>query len=409
MDRAAWFYGTCWGCRKFARPPFDFGGAWYQLGDRTAAPHRAPADPDAAPLDGDRPARRAPGAARPRPAGGARPAAGARHQGARPARQPDAVGAGLLLRSRRQHHRVQRRTPDRRADLRSRRPALPIHHGLHAGAAVGGVLRRRRFCRRLRVAPRADVQRRHDLAVRRSRQPAAVLPLLGPASPIGADYAPGARPAASPAASAWRCCIARWPSARWAWWRRRRRCARSAFPVLAGLLRWANRAGARRRAASPSPSSPSCCSARRAPIPITRRRGPATRACRPGCGTRWLGRGDRLVLPAAVAHRRRGGAVAARRRARRGHSVLRGDRRRQRRVVPDAAAHRVAGPRRRRAGHAGQRAVSLGHPIRQPGRGGDARVALSRQHRGAGARRAEGTTQPAAGRGNGGRAWWPCS
>ena len=34
MDRAAWFYGTVLGLQELPRPPFDFGGAWYQLGDR---------------------------------------------------------------------------------------------------------------------------------------------------------------------------------------------------------------------------------------------------------------------------------------------------------------------------------------------------------------------------------------
>lgn len=34
MDRAAWFYGTVLGLQEIPRPPFDFGGAWYQLGDR---------------------------------------------------------------------------------------------------------------------------------------------------------------------------------------------------------------------------------------------------------------------------------------------------------------------------------------------------------------------------------------
>ena len=34
MDRAPWFYGTVLGLQEIPRPPFDFGGAWYQLGDR---------------------------------------------------------------------------------------------------------------------------------------------------------------------------------------------------------------------------------------------------------------------------------------------------------------------------------------------------------------------------------------
>ena len=34
MDRASWFYGTVLGLQEIPRPPFDFGGAWYQLGDR---------------------------------------------------------------------------------------------------------------------------------------------------------------------------------------------------------------------------------------------------------------------------------------------------------------------------------------------------------------------------------------
>jgi uncharacterized membrane protein len=56
----------------------------------------------------------------------------------------------------------------------------------------------------------------------------------------------------------------------------------------------------------------------------------------------------------------------------------------------------VAGHRRRRAGHARQRAVSLGHTLREPRRGGDARVALSRQHGAARARGASRTSEPAA-------------
>jgi catechol 2,3-dioxygenase-like lactoylglutathione lyase family enzyme len=35
MDRARWFYGEVLGLREIARPPFDFPGAWYELGDRT--------------------------------------------------------------------------------------------------------------------------------------------------------------------------------------------------------------------------------------------------------------------------------------------------------------------------------------------------------------------------------------
>ena len=34
MDRATWFYTTVLGLEEITRPPFDFGGAWYQLGDR---------------------------------------------------------------------------------------------------------------------------------------------------------------------------------------------------------------------------------------------------------------------------------------------------------------------------------------------------------------------------------------
>ena len=34
MDRATWFYTTVLGLEEIPRPPFDFGGAWYQLGDR---------------------------------------------------------------------------------------------------------------------------------------------------------------------------------------------------------------------------------------------------------------------------------------------------------------------------------------------------------------------------------------
>jgi catechol 2,3-dioxygenase-like lactoylglutathione lyase family enzyme len=35
MDRATWFYSEVLGLEKIERPPFDFGGAWYQLGDHT--------------------------------------------------------------------------------------------------------------------------------------------------------------------------------------------------------------------------------------------------------------------------------------------------------------------------------------------------------------------------------------
>ena len=35
MDRAAWFYTEVLGLEPVERPPFDFGGAWYQLGDHT--------------------------------------------------------------------------------------------------------------------------------------------------------------------------------------------------------------------------------------------------------------------------------------------------------------------------------------------------------------------------------------
>jgi catechol 2,3-dioxygenase-like lactoylglutathione lyase family enzyme len=35
MDRATWFYGEVLGLEKIVRPPFDFGGAWYQLGEHT--------------------------------------------------------------------------------------------------------------------------------------------------------------------------------------------------------------------------------------------------------------------------------------------------------------------------------------------------------------------------------------
>ena len=32
MARATWFYGEVLGLKPVQRPPFDFGGAWYQLG-----------------------------------------------------------------------------------------------------------------------------------------------------------------------------------------------------------------------------------------------------------------------------------------------------------------------------------------------------------------------------------------
>ena len=35
MDRATWFYGEVRGLEQVERPPFDFGGAWYQLGAHT--------------------------------------------------------------------------------------------------------------------------------------------------------------------------------------------------------------------------------------------------------------------------------------------------------------------------------------------------------------------------------------
>ena len=34
LTRARQFYGEVLGLREIARPPFDFPGAWYQLGDR---------------------------------------------------------------------------------------------------------------------------------------------------------------------------------------------------------------------------------------------------------------------------------------------------------------------------------------------------------------------------------------
>jgi catechol 2,3-dioxygenase-like lactoylglutathione lyase family enzyme len=34
MERATWFYSEVLGLETIPRPPFDFGGAWYQLGDR---------------------------------------------------------------------------------------------------------------------------------------------------------------------------------------------------------------------------------------------------------------------------------------------------------------------------------------------------------------------------------------
>jgi catechol 2,3-dioxygenase-like lactoylglutathione lyase family enzyme len=35
MGRARWFYGEVLGLQEISRPPFDFGGAWYQLGGHT--------------------------------------------------------------------------------------------------------------------------------------------------------------------------------------------------------------------------------------------------------------------------------------------------------------------------------------------------------------------------------------
>ena len=35
MDRATWFYSEVLGLEPIERPPFDFGGAWYQLGEHT--------------------------------------------------------------------------------------------------------------------------------------------------------------------------------------------------------------------------------------------------------------------------------------------------------------------------------------------------------------------------------------
>jgi glyoxylase I family protein len=34
LERSKHFYGRLLGLTEIARPPFDFGGAWYQLGDR---------------------------------------------------------------------------------------------------------------------------------------------------------------------------------------------------------------------------------------------------------------------------------------------------------------------------------------------------------------------------------------
>jgi glyoxylase I family protein len=34
LDRAKHFYGTVLGLEEITRPPFDFPGAWYQVGDR---------------------------------------------------------------------------------------------------------------------------------------------------------------------------------------------------------------------------------------------------------------------------------------------------------------------------------------------------------------------------------------
>jgi glyoxylase I family protein len=35
MTRASWFYGEVLGLEKITRPAFDFGGAWYRIGERT--------------------------------------------------------------------------------------------------------------------------------------------------------------------------------------------------------------------------------------------------------------------------------------------------------------------------------------------------------------------------------------
>ena len=327
---------------------------------------------------------------------------------ARPARQPDAVGAGLLLRPRRQRHRVQRRTRVVGRSSRGRVGAAfrrPILYGLPARAAVGGVLRRRRFHRRLRVAPRADVQRRHDLAAGRPPEPAAR------AAAARAGVAASAPTIAWGAASG----IA------------------GGFGVGAAVPRARHRHDGRGGAdhvgvrGRHSRCSPAFC---------------AATSCRRSC---WRGialavvaivllgqesahpdhpapRPPQYGLPSGMWHALASGVaigffflllanarpeaglwplVAARRR---GHSVLCRHRRRHRRVVPAAARPGVAGHRRRRARHAGQRAVSAGHPVRQPGRGGDARVALSRQHGAARARGAARTSEPAAGGWNGGRA-----
>ena len=48
LARAKAFYSGVLGLREIPRPPFDFGGAWYQVGDRAAASDRASADTDAA-------------------------------------------------------------------------------------------------------------------------------------------------------------------------------------------------------------------------------------------------------------------------------------------------------------------------------------------------------------------------
>ena len=35
MARATWFYGEVLGLQQVTRPPFDFGGAWDRIGERT--------------------------------------------------------------------------------------------------------------------------------------------------------------------------------------------------------------------------------------------------------------------------------------------------------------------------------------------------------------------------------------
>jgi catechol 2,3-dioxygenase-like lactoylglutathione lyase family enzyme len=109
MDRATWFYSEVLGLEKIERPPFDFGGAWYQLGEHTL--HLIVHPPtrtlrhsmEIGPREGTW--RCACAIVR-----SDRPPARARHRDPGPARQPDAVGAGVLLRPGRQHHRIQRRT-----------------------------------------------------------------------------------------------------------------------------------------------------------------------------------------------------------------------------------------------------------------------------------------------------------